>query len=185
MDFTNIMAKLEMVEHTAEDLAQLRREIEALQLMVLEVKLAQESQSGMDVPRLALKEDSPAPEGWVADLHKEILTMASRPVRNGTNAGNPRKHTMTDGQFIYLPLHDDDTAKTPAARRHALNYRDIHQMRKPENAHPRITWLRGPNPTPRAGRKDAYRTQWVRVEITGPAERRISRAEAGAMFREV
>ena len=128
--------------------------------------------------------ETQAPEGWVADLHEEILKLASTPARMGTNAGNPRKHSMSDGQFIYLPLNDEDIAKRGTARRHDLTYHDIHRIRKPENAHPRITWLRGPNPNPRAGREDANRTQWVRVEITGPSERRISRAEAFTMFRK-
>ena len=137
----------------------------------------------MTLPEPMTLPDTPEPsQGWVADLHKEILTMASRPARQGTNAGNPRKNSMTDGTFIYLPLTDDDLARRPIARRHGLNFRDIHRIRKLENAHALITWLRGPNPNPRVGREDANRTQWVRVEIPGPAERRISRAQADEMF---
>ena len=91
---------------------------------------------------------------------------------------------MSDGKYVYLPLPDSDVALQPVARNYELTYRDIHAMRKPENAHPLITWMEGPNPNPREKRNDVEKSQWVRVEIHGPAEKLITPYKAAQMFKE-
>jgi len=65
MDYANIMAKLGTIDEVAMDLAQLRRDIEGLQLMVVEMKLAQENADGSETRQLDLVDSQS--EAWTQD----------------------------------------------------------------------------------------------------------------------
>ena len=153
MDFTNIMAKLEMVEHTAEDLAQLRRKLEALQLMVLEVKLAQESEAGIEVPQLALADDAPA-FGHDDQVRRRIEGLVSARI-----SGWKYAQKGEDGAWR-CPLTASAVAE---ALGHSARWREVAVlMRSP--GWDRLSWYKAPPPRNwRGGDRDAKWIQWVMV----------------------
>ena len=153
MDFTNIMAKLEMVEHTATDLAQLRREIEALQLMVIEMKLAQESKAGSQVrTQLALADDAPAFD-HDDHLRCRIEDVVSARIRGWMYAQH------TDGAWR-SPLTASQVAE---ALGDSTRWQEVKAlMRSP--GWDRLSWYKAAPPSNwRAGARDSKLIQWVMV----------------------
>lgn len=151
MDFTNIMAKLEMVEHTATDLAQLRREIEELQVMVVEMKLAQEGKAGIEVPQLALA-DLPVSD-QDDHLRRRIEDLVSARIRGWMYAEH------TDGAWR-SPLTASQVAE---ALGDSTRWREVKLlMRSP--GWDRLSWYKAAPPSNwRAGARDSKLIQWVMV----------------------
>ena len=83
---------------------------------------------------------------------------------------------------MFLP--DSEIADTPEGRGLRVNHRQVFMLRRSENAHPLITWVKGPNAKIKAGRTDQKRSQWVKVNTFGHgiAERVITPAQAEQMF---
>ena len=188
MELRNVAAKLATLEQHEQRITELEMIVlELLAGVAPQTPEAETNPEPLQAEGLTFEQQTtprPYSAPWVPALHKAIIELATRPTRQGTNAGNPRKYSMSDGKYVYLPLHDHDVAIQPVARKYELTFRDIHAMRKPENAHPLITWMQGPNPNPREERTDVNKSQWVRVEIHGPAEKLITPYGAAQMFKE-
>ena len=188
MDLRNVAAKFATLEQHEQRITELEMIVlELLAGVAPQTPEAETNPEPIQAEGLTFEQQTtprPYSEPWVPALHKAIIDLATRPTRQGTNAGNPRKYSMSDGKYVYLRLPDSDVALQPVARNYDLTFRDIHAMRKPENAHPLITWMQGPNPNPREKRNDVNKSQWVRVEIHGPAEKLITPYGAAQMFKE-
>lgn len=175
MELRNLAAKLSKIDALEERVSQ-------LEMMMLEI--ASGVPEGAEVigeaEVLTLPDPTAAarPE-WVSAAHNILIEWATKPTRLGT----PRANSLTDGRYVYLSLHLSSLASQKAVGR---PYQDMYGLRLPENAHPLITWMRGPRSQKRAndGGTETNRSNWVRVETgaRGVADKRISPEAAALMF---
>jgi len=179
-DLRNIRARLEKVE----EIDALKERVTEVELMLLDLI------SGVSEPPDTLRETDvltppePAPPGqpeWVRIAHETLIEWATKRTRLGT----PRANTFFDGRYVYIHLHPSALASLAKINR---PWDEMGALRLPENAHPLITWMRGPRGDYRrhGGGVDSNRTLWVRVHTgaKGVAKKAITPAEAGEMFYE-
>lgn len=179
-DLRVLAAKLERVDR----IDPLEQRVAQLELMMLELT-AGVSEPGDPIREaevLTLPEPTaPARPEWVRIAHETLIEWATKRTRLGV----PRRNTLFDGRYVYIHLHPSALASIKRINR---PWHEMVALRLPENAHPLITWMRGPRGDYRrhGGGADSNRTLWVRVETgaTGVAMKAITPAEAAEMFYE-